>query len=136
MGTRRHGLRASVRAQTPRPDSLAVPETDPFRSGPDHQQIMGGRLGQDAAGFVRVSREVPLARAMELLRGGAGLVIDPCGCGGFCGFDWVGSQELDRVRGIGDTRWRRLLRRSAIEEWRSADDQVLLLLHDVSLDDL
>lgn len=140
MSKKRQGLRASIRANADRPAGLtaaAVPVSPPASLPPPRRgDRLDDRFGVGSQWFERVDDAVPLARAVELVRNGAAVVIDPCGCGGTCGYEWPDDDELAHLRVIGDTRWRRFLRRSVVEEWRSDTGRVLLLLNSVALSDL
>lgn len=140
MGKRRQGQRASVRASAVRRGGAgAGPVSDPELSPlPELQRgdVVEGRLYDGSAWFERVRGDLSLSRATELLQDGADVAIDPCGCGGFCGYDWIDAEGMARIRRIGGNRWRRVLRRTVTDEWRAEDGRVLLLLNDVDINDL
>jgi hypothetical protein len=145
MSGRKQGRRASVRALASRRSLLDLSRDDAAPTGgegmtqgrePQRGDVIDGCLYDGAAWFHRVTLDVPMARVLDLLGAGADVAMDPCGCGGFCGYEWVGGEGLARVRQAGGTRWRRLLRRTAVEEWQNDEGEVLLLLPDIDINNL
>lgn len=75
--------------------------------------------------------EISPARALDLAREGASIAGDPCGCGGYCGFDWYGPEDVARMLLAGTPKVRRTKRRQGnISEWINADGGVLVVLED------
>ena len=48
-----------------------------------------GLVGPDGDVFVSVQTEVSPDQAVRAIRAGALVVWDRCGCGGYCGLDWL-----------------------------------------------
>jgi hypothetical protein len=80
-------LRSQPPALPPGGGLVAVPDT---RTGVD----LPGPAGEL---FARVARDVPPGQAVTLLRAGALVAWDSCGCGGYCGFDWL---DVDRRQSL------------------------------------
>ena len=76
-------------------------------------------------------RQISPARALELAREGASVAWDSCGCGGFCGFAWYGTEEVARmIRSGAPVVWSTKKRRGNISEWSSSDGGVLVVAED------
>jgi hypothetical protein len=94
-------------------------------------RLPDGRLS-DGTGRIydRVEDAVGAERATGLLAAGAAVVWDDCGCGGYCGLDWVEGERLDRLRRSGPPSIRRVGPKRGqsgwIEEWHAADGAMLL----------
>jgi hypothetical protein len=69
-------------------------------------------------------------RALELARDGALVAWDPCGCGGGCGFEWYSPDDVQAMVASGRPTIRRKHPVAGIDEWRSADDAVLLVVNE------
>jgi hypothetical protein len=104
-------------------------------SDEDRAQLPAGDWWDGTTRWRRIGN-VGIVRVMALLEAGAPVAVDPCGCGGYCGFDRPEQLLADRLRLIGRNRWQRLLRRKAAEEWQDQHGNPLLLLVDVDLAEL
>lgn len=85
----------------------------------DHLHGLDGRV------YRRASRHIEPVRAQELLRAGAAMAVDDCGCGGHCGLDWPSpSERIELAR-----RPPRLTKRRFgwLDEWQSEDGHSVLL---------
>lgn len=72
--------------------------------------------------------EISPARALELAKEGASIAWDPCGCGGYCGFDWYAADQAARMVAAGTPNVRHTKRRSGnISVWTSEDGGVLVV---------
>ena len=75
--------------------------------------------------------EISPARALELAKEGASIAWDPCGCGGYCGFDWYAADQAARMVAAGTPNVRHTKRRSGnISVWTSEDGGVLVVAED------
>jgi hypothetical protein len=71
------------------------------------------------------------ARALELAKEGALIAWDPCGCGGYCGFNWYGAADAARMVAAGTPTVRSTKRRKGnISLWTSDDGGVLVVAED------
>jgi hypothetical protein len=48
----------------------------------------------ERVGYELVTDELSPEDASALVRRGVNVVYDPCGCGGYCGLDWLSADEL------------------------------------------
>ncbi|WP_258723260.1 hypothetical protein [Cellulomonas sp. NS3] len=70
-------------------------------------------------------------QAHALLKHGARVAWDPCGCGGYCGFTWFGPEEAARLFASGTPTVRNTKRRRGnISEWTADDGRVLVVAED------
>ena len=99
MSKRKHGLRASIQAATPHPTVLdaAAADIDAAAAAASQAPVVGIREGHlhspDGDIYRLVARQISPNRATELLTSGALVVIDDCGCGGYCGLFWPAEAE-------------------------------------------
>jgi hypothetical protein len=127
VSKRRNGLRASVRAAAvPPPAPVVVPEPVGAGCGSDRAAGFHGDHLHDAGGrtYELVHDDIAPARAQELLRAGALMLIDDCGCRGYCGLEWPDAAE----RTVLARRPPKITKRGgSLEEWRSTDGHHLLI---------
>jgi len=141
VSKRRNGVRASVRALS---SSAETPGSDGVARAGDAGSTADGELvssacradrgagfhgdhlhGPDGRVYRRTSNQIGPGRAQELLRAGAAMAIDDCGCGGHCGLEWPGPAErIELAR-----RPPRMTKRRFgwLDEWRSGDGHSLVL---------
>ena len=100
MSKRKHGLRASIRAATPHPtvrDAAATDIDAAAVAAAPRAPVVGMHEGNlhspDGDIYRLVARRVSPDRAQELLASGAMVVVDDCGCGGYCGLFWPAASE-------------------------------------------
>lgn len=75
--------------------------------------------------------QISPARALELAMAGAAVAWDPCGCGGYCGFDWYGAEDVARMVKSGTPKVRCTKRRKGkLSEWTDANGGVLVVAED------
>ena len=89
-----------------------------------------GLLAPDQRVFDRVQQQIGPTHAVMLLRSGALVVWDACGCGGYCGFDWLGAGRRDALVHAGPPRIGGRARRGqwgSMSRWRCDDGTDLLL---------
>jgi hypothetical protein len=89
-----------------------------------------GLLSPDGRTFDRVQREIAPNDAVMLLRSGALVVWDACGCGGYCGFDWLGAARRNALLNADPPRIGGRARRAqwgSMSHWRCDDGTDLLL---------
>jgi hypothetical protein len=132
------GVRASVRAASSVPSAAAAPtqahagEPDAGRCGPGRGAgFHGDHLhGPDHRIYHRSQERITPARAQELLRAGAVMAVDECGCGGYCGLTWPAATERAELARRPPAVTKR--RFGWLEEWHSdAGEPVLLQNGDV-----
>lgn len=143
MSKRKNGVRASVRALS---SSVAgstaadahgtrgeTPLVDDGGSDVEACQVRGAGFHDDhlhdpdARVYRRTSAHIKPNRAQELLRSGAAMAVDDCGCGGYCGLDWPSPPERAEL-GLRPPRLAKN-RLGWLDEWQSADGHELLLQH-------
>lgn len=90
-----------------------------------HDETLVDQRGE--AYEVRRDRLTP-AEALELAAAGALVVWDSCSCGGQCGLQWFGRDEVRRMVLSGEPRIRRKNYWEEIWEMRSATDSCILLV--------
>lgn len=84
----------------------------------------GTRWRQDLA-------EISPARALELAKQGAPIAWDPCGCGGFCGFDWYAADDIARMVAAGTPTVSHTKRkRGNLSVWKNQAGEVLVVAED------
>ncbi len=100
MSKRKHGLRASIQAAAPHPTVLdaAAADIDAAAAAaspePPRVGMHGDHLHSPDGDIYRlVARQISPDRAQELLGSGAVVVVDDCGCGGYCGLFWPADAE-------------------------------------------
>ena len=138
VGRRRNGVRASVRALSSSVAGATV--ADAAGRGGDGQPVPDGAAcraerdagfhddhlhGPDGRVYRRTGAHITPGRAQDLLRTGAAMAIDDCGCGGYCGLDWASPAECVRL-GLRPPRLTRC-RFGWLDEWRTADGHGLLV---------
>ena len=75
--------------------------------------------------------EISPARALELAKEGAPIAWDPCGGGGYCGFDWYAADDVARMVAAGTPKVRHTKRsRGNLSVWTSEDGGVLVVAED------
>ncbi|MBW3615160.1 MAG: hypothetical protein KY439_07630 [Actinobacteria bacterium] len=89
-------------------------------------------VDDDGRSYRLTSAEVTPVEALELARSGAGIVWDPCGCGGGCGMTWLSKDEVDAAVAAGAPKIVRKPGRHIgnISSWTSEDGAVYLLAED------
>jgi hypothetical protein len=74
-----------------------------------------------------VARITP-ARALELASQGATVAWDPCGCGGYCPFDWFGVDDVAALVASGKPSIRAKKNTwGNLSEWITSDGDVLVV---------
>lgn len=131
VSRRKTGVRASVRAASAMPSAAAAParadDPDSGRCSPDrgagfHRDHLHG---PGHLIYHRVQEGITPARAQELLRGGAVMAVDECGCGGCCGLDWpTAIERAELARRPPSVTKRRF---GWLEEWQNDAGEPLLL---------
>ncbi len=93
----------------------------------------GVLVGPDGRVWERVADDVPADRALELVRRGAAVAWDGCGCAGYCGLDWLSAEDLARLAAGGIPRVsHKSIPWSGLSKWTtSADERLLLATGDV-----
>src|SRR4051812_41503689 len=90
----------------------------PVERDPDHSGVVdpsGKRWHQHLA-------QISPALALKLAKAGAPIAWDPCGCGGYCGFDWYGAEDAARMVAAGTPKVRLTKRRKGnLSLWTSDD---------------
>jgi hypothetical protein len=75
--------------------------------------------------------EISPARALELAKERAPIAWDPCGCGGFCGFDWYAAEDVARMVAAGTPKVRHTKRkRGNLSVWTNEAGAVLVVAED------
>jgi hypothetical protein len=108
-------------------DIVREVEDEPVVPAPDYSGVV------DPTGkrWHRQEAEISPARALELAKSGARVAWDPCGCGGYCGFDWYGAEEVARMVASGTPTVRQSKRHNGnISEWATAEGDVLVVAED------
>lgn len=109
-------------------ESTPQPIPEPKRPGIGEDGVLTDPDGRE---YRRVSDEVGPARALELATAGAVVAWDPCGCGGYCGFDWFNADDVSTMVASGPPTIKNNKRhRGNISEWRSDPGVTLLLAQD------
>ena len=96
VSKRKHGLSASIQAATSQPTFLdaAAADIDAAASKAPVVGMHEDHLHSPDGDIYRlVARRVSPDRAQELLTSGAMVVVDDCGCGGYCGLFWPAETE-------------------------------------------
>ncbi|WP_344260914.1 hypothetical protein [Streptomyces sodiiphilus] len=130
MSKRKAQLRtfAEMLAAVPREPAPDPVTDEPARAGRRDDGTMADPAGRV---YTCVRETVSATAALAAAAAGAVVVWDPCGCGGGCGFRWLGEAETARLVASGPPRIRCNKRRNGnISLWRSADGTVLLLAED------
>lgn len=129
MSKRRNGLRASVRAASvvePAAPTPVPPTAGPGCGSGRRSSFHGDHLhGPDGRSYRRSDDQITPARAQDLLRAGALMVVDDCGCGGYCGLDWPDAAERATLARRPPSLTKR--RAGWLEEWHSPEGGRLLL---------
>jgi hypothetical protein len=103
----------------PRAQQYTHPGMQPDRTFVDQ----GGRV------FHELHDVVTPAYARELAASGALVVWDSCGCGGYCGFEWLEPAAVARLAASGPPNPRSNKRSGGgIAEWVAEDGSSLLLM--------
>ena len=75
--------------------------------------------------------EISPAQALKLAQEGASIAWDRCGCGGYCGFDWFGPEDVAHMIAAGQPTVRSTKRhRGNLSEWTAEDGRVLVVAED------
>lgn len=75
--------------------------------------------------------DISPTQALELAKNGASIAWDPCGCGGYCGFDWYGAAEVARMVAAGTPKVRCTKRRKGnLSQWANAEGSILVVAED------
>jgi hypothetical protein len=87
----------------------------------------------DADGTVHrlVEEEVGSERAVAIMAAGGRVVVDDCGCGGYCGLDWLSDDRVSELRTGGRPQPRGTNKRGRRSGWLSeyiAEDGRAVLL--------
>ena len=142
MSKRKNGVRASVRALSTSAVRSAVAGAAGTEGGAESPGdgepdaafcredrgagFHGDHLhGPDGRVYRRTKDHIKPGRAQELLRAGAAMAVDDCGCGGYCGLDWPSLSERTE---LGQRPPRLAKNRFGwLDEWQSSDGHSLLL---------
>lgn len=89
-------------------------------------------VDSDGRSYRLTSAEVTALEALQLARSGAGIVWDPCGCGGGCGMTWLSKEEVNAAEAAGPPRIVRKPGRHIgnISSWSTEHGEVYLLAED------
>jgi hypothetical protein len=107
-------------------EQLRSQRLDPVKDAPE----VDGLVGPGGVAFVRVQTDMSPNQAVLAVRAGALVVWDPCGCGGYCGYDWL---DVDRRQALLRAERPRIGRRpkkgrwGSVSLWRSGSGIELLL---------
>lgn len=72
--------------------------------------------------------EITPARALELAEQGAAVAWDFCGCGGYCGFEWFGDEEVAALVQSGKPTIKAKKRSwGNISEWATNEGEILVV---------
>jgi hypothetical protein len=105
-------------------DIVREVDEQPLVPTPDYS----GVVDRNGRRWHRHLAEISPARALELAKAGAQVAWDPCGCGGYCGFDWYGADQVARMVASGTPKVRHSKRRTgSISQWATADGGVLVV---------
>ena len=88
----------------------------------------GGTTDPDGTSWLPVAARIDPGRALSLAAAGARVAWDPCGCGGYCGFDWFSPTEVARLVAAGIPVVRNNRRKyGSLSEWASEDGRSLVV---------
>lgn len=125
MARRRRGTEPFAAVLAALPEPAAAP-TARARPGELAGAVLWDRSGRE---FRVAVAAIPGSRAQQLAGLGAQIAWDTCGCGGYCGRDWVEGEDLARFLSgpaprvlSKDRSW------SGVAEWRAGDGAPLVLL--------
>jgi hypothetical protein len=105
-------------------------------SAPPPQERSAGYYGDtvvDAAGNVYglTASDIDAARARELAATGAVVIWDDCGCGGYCGLEWLDAAEVRALVASGPPDiLHKKRRRGSIAAYATDDGRPLLYVED------
>lgn len=92
---------------------------------------VGGLVGPGGAVFVKVKHDLSPDQAVLAVAAGALVAWDPCGCGGYCGLDWLNAgrrQALMRAERPRIGRRPKKGQWGTVSLWRSVSEIELLLV--------
>jgi len=85
----------------------------------------------DGVRWTMSRQSISAGKAQHLAEAGAAVAWDPCGCGGYCGFDWfTGDQTAQMVAAGTPTVRNTKRRRGNISLWVSEDERLLVVAED------
>jgi hypothetical protein len=106
-------------------ESTPIPAAEPTGPGLGRDGVFTDPVGRQ---YTCVAEDLSPGRALELATAGAVVVWDPCGCEGYCAYEWFSAEEVRDMVASGPPSIRNNRRhRGTISEWRSASGAVLLL---------
>jgi hypothetical protein len=109
-----------------------LPST-PVRPSPRRPGLYASELvGTDGRVYRQVEQEMTAERAMQIIHGGGRVVVDDCGCGGYCGLRWLSAEQVSELAAKGPPRPGRIKQRQRIggslHEFVDENGQQVLLL--------
>ena len=75
-----------------------------------------------------IEESLPAPDALALVRSADVVVVDNCGCGGDCGFDWLDKAQIAHLASVGEPVIRSKRGVSRVSTWESADGTQLMLI--------
>jgi len=108
----------------------AKPKPPPAFHGPGRTPD-GALVAPDGRYFREASWNVAPSQAAQLVAEEDVVVAyDECGCGGFCGYEWLSAEEIARLRGAGNPtlKSRKHHPAGSMSDWRDESGRPLLLI--------
>ena len=88
----------------------------------------GGVIDPSGTHWFPREQQISPGQALALASTGALVAWDPCGCSGYCGFEWFGAVEVATLVEAGAPEVRRTKRRrGGISEWSSENGKTLVV---------
>jgi hypothetical protein len=111
-------------------ESSQPPATPPVR-GPGRTPD-GDLVAPDGRYFRQVRGQIAPSDAAQLVAEADIVVaIDDCGCGGFCGYEWLDSDDIERLRRAGNPLVKSKKKHhpaGSLSDWRDDAGRPLLLI--------
>ena len=115
-------------SKRPRTPTFAEIVREVEQAPPPRVDDRSGVVDRDGTRWHQTAGEISPGRAFQLAAEGAAVAWDPCGCGGYCGFDWFGADEVARLVAAGRPTVRDTKRHQGnLSEWASEDGRVLVV---------
>ena len=115
-------------SKRPRPSTFAEIVREVEQAPSEPVKDYSGVVDSSGTRWNQTDQEISPARALRLVIEGARVAWDPCGCGGYCGFDWFSAEDSRRLIAAGTPTVRHTKRHQGnISEWTSEDGHVLVV---------